>query len=83
MIIINYNNKEYKLPFGVELSEDPTTTETIENRFGGDSCVLPTFAIAVYDMIIGAEAVQDWNTHRQGLDWFAENFSKEYMVLLD
>jgi len=81
--IIKYNDKEYKLPFDVGLPEDPTTTETIENRFGGGSCVLPAFAVAVYDMIMGAEVVQDWDTHRQGLDWFSKNFTKEYMVLLD
>jgi len=32
---------------------------------------------------MGAERFEDWNTHREGLDWFAENFPKEYMVLLD
>ena len=34
MKTIKYNNKEYKLPFAVALPEDPTTMETIKNRFG-------------------------------------------------
>tara|TARA_X000001388_G_scaffold74214_1_gene66867 strand:+ start:88 stop:339 length:252 start_codon:yes stop_codon:yes gene_type:complete len=83
MKTIKYNNKEYKLPFKVALPEDPTTEETISNRFGGESCILPAFAVAVYDVIMGAEMFQDWKSHRQGLDWFIENFPQQYMVLLD
>ena len=83
MKTIKYNNKEYKLPFDVELPDDPTATDTVKNRFGGESCTLPAFAIAVYDVIMGSEMLQDWKTHRQGLDWFSRNFTKEYMVLLD
>ena len=83
MKTIKYNNKEYKLPFDVSLPDDPTTTDTVKNRFGGESCTLPAFAIAVYDVIIGSEMFQDWKSHRQGLDWFIKYFPKEYMVLLD
>jgi len=44
---------------------------------------VPGYAAAVYDVIIGSEALQDWDRHRQGLDWFSRNFPKQYMVLLD
>ena len=83
MKTIKYKNKEYKLPFDVALPEDPTTEEVIHNRFGGDSCTLPAFAVAVYDVIMASEMFQLWTTHRQGLDWFSRNFTKEYYVLLD
>ena len=83
MKTIKYNNKEYKLPFPVALPEDPTAMETISNRFGGESCELPAFAVAVYDVIMGSELFQDWDSHRKGLDWFSKHFTKEYMVLLD
>jgi hypothetical protein len=83
MKTIKYNNKEYKLPFAVSLPEDPTAMETVRNRFGGESCSLPAFAIAVYDVIIGSEMLGDYKTVRQGLDWFSRNFTKQYMVLLD
>ena len=83
MKTIKYKDKEYKLPFDVELPEDPTTEEVIHNRFGGDSCTLPAFAVAVYDVILGSEMLKQWDTHRQGLDWFSRNFTKEYYVLLD
>ena len=81
--LIKYNNKEYKLPFAVSLPEDPTAMETVRNRFGGELCSLPAFAIAVYDVIIGSEMLGDYKTVRQGLDWFTKHFTKEYMVLLD
>ena len=81
--LIKYNNKEYKLPFAVSLPEDPTAMETVRNRFGGESCSLPAFAIAVYDVIIGSEMLGDYKTVRQGLDWCTKHFTKEYMVLLD
>jgi hypothetical protein len=83
MKTIKYNNKEYKLPFAVSLPEDPTAMETVRNRFGGESCSLPAFAIAVYDVIIGSEMLGDYKTVRQGLDWFSRNFTDQYMVLLD
>jgi hypothetical protein len=80
---IKYNNKEYKLPFHVALPTDPTATDTVRNRFGGESCTLPAFAVAVYDVIIGSEMLGDFKTVRKGLDWFSKHFTKEYMVLLD
>ena len=94
---IKYKNKTYKLPFAVSLPEDPTAEEKISNRFGGGSCMLPAFAVAVYDMIIGGEALATghddqvgesghsfiWDNVRSGLDWFRQYFPKEYMVLLD
>ena len=83
MKTIKYNNKDYKLPFDVALPEDATTEDIVRNRFGGESCTLPAFAIAVYDVIIGSEMLEDYETVRQGLDWFSRNFTKEYMVLLD
>jgi hypothetical protein len=34
MKTIKYNNKEYKMPFDVELPEDPTAEVEVKNRFG-------------------------------------------------
>ena len=83
MKTIKYKNKEYKLPFAVGLPEDPTAEEKIQNRFGGESCTLPAFAVAVYDVILGSEMIKEWDSHRKGLDWFIKYFPKQYMVLLD
>jgi len=83
MKTIKYNGKEYKIPFDLALSDEPTTLTTISNRFGGESCELPEFAVAVYDLIMGSEMFGEWQTHRKGLDWFIKYFPKEYGVLLD
>ena len=83
MKTITYNNKQYKLPFAVELPEDPTAEVEVKNRFSGQSTTMPEFAVAVYDVIIGSEMLQDYETVRQGLDWFKQHFAKQYMVVLD
>ena len=93
MKIIEYKGKAIKLPFAVGLSDDPTAEEEIRNRFGGESCMLPGFAVAVYDVILGSEVIADQNygpmgqdavkTMRKGLDWFRKYFPKQYMTLLD
>ena len=83
MKTIKYKNKEYKLPFAVGLPEDPTAEEVVHNRFGGESCTLPAFAVAVYDVILGSEMLKQWDEHRKGLDWFIKYFPNQYMVLLD
>ena len=80
---IVYKNKPIYLPFQVSFPEDPTAEEIVRNRFGGESCTLPAFAVAVYDVIIGSEMFQDWKSQRKGLDWFIKYFPKQYMVLLD
>ncbi len=80
---ITWNNKEYPIPFSVNLEWDKGQMIKVDNRFGGGSCELPWFAVAIYDMIMGAELLNKWEDHANGLDWFREHFPKEYMVLLD
>ena len=80
---VEYEGKRYPLPFLVAKESLSTEQETVRNRFGGESCTLPAFGVAVYDVIIGAEMLGDYKTVRQGLDWFSRNFTKQYMVLLD
>ena len=75
MKTITYNNKQYKLPFEVELPEDPTAEVEIANRFSGEKTTMPEFAAAVYDAIIGSEMFGDYDTVRKGLDWFKQHFA--------
>ncbi len=73
--------KERKLPFEcVVCDEGPVK---VSNRFSGESITIPPDAVAVYDSIIGAEYVKNWDTVRKGLDWFAKHEPDAYMVLLD
>ena len=85
--IIKYNNKEYKMPFNADYSrqKDDSFKEEIivNNRFSNEPAMLPWFAVAVYDVIIGSEQAEEYETVRKGLDWFRQYFAKEYMVLLD
>jgi trimethylamine:corrinoid methyltransferase-like protein len=81
---IIYKGKKVKVPFeDANYNLDGDKDVVIKNRFGGEKATVPGYAAAVYDVIIGAEQFQQWETHRKGLDWFRQYFAKEYMVLLD
>ena len=79
----HYDGKKIPLPFLIAKETLTTKMTKVRNRFGGEETELPEFAVAVYDVILGSEMLQDWKTHRQGLDWFIKYFPKQYMVLLD
>ena len=85
METIKYKNKEIKMGifFALDLGTDPLKMEEVKNPYSSQSCMLPTFAVAVYDAIIGSEMFGDYDTVRKGLDWFKQHFAKQYMVVLD
>ena len=83
MKTITYDNKEYKIPFDLNLDLDKGKVIDVSNRFSGEKTSLPWFAVAVYDLIMGAEQFADYKTMQQGLSWFRRYFPKEYMVILD
>lgn len=70
-----------KLPFECLILDDAPVKVT--NPFSGESCMLTPEAVAVYDVIMGAQMVGNWTAVRKGLDWFIEHFPAEYMTLLD
>ena len=81
---IIYKGKTIKLPFkDANYTLDGDKEVEVANRFSGETVKLPSFAVAVYDVIIGAEQFKQYDTQRKGLDWFMKYFPKEYMVLLD
>jgi len=70
-----------KLPFDVEvLDQGPVQ---VQNPYSGETCTLTPEAVAVYDVIKGAEMLGDYKTVQAGLDWFSRNYPEEYFVLLD
>ncbi len=84
MQVVKYNDKEYKIPFDVNLTLDAQDKLIeVENRFSGATASLPWFAVAVYDMIIGAERLEDYATMQKGLSWFSKHFPEEYYTFLD
>ena len=84
---IKWNDKEYKMPFDADYNRQKADTFKeeiiVNNRFNNAPALLPWFAVAVYDVIIGSEQAEEYETVRKGLDWFKQYFAKEYMVLLD
>ena len=94
---IKYNNKTIKLPFkDADYGLDPLEEVEIKNRFSGQSITMPTFAAAVYDIVIGSEMIatqeddhlgmgasKQWDNVRKGIDWFKQHFAEQYMVVLD
>ena len=64
---------------------------TVANRFSGKEYNLNAEELSMYDFIMGAQVLMEMGMGnegmalemRRGLDWFRENNSKAYMVLLD
>ena len=84
--VMSYNGKIIKIPKPFDecdFGKNPLEEIEISNRFSGEKTLLPNFAVAIYDTIIGSEQFQDDETMRKGLDFFIKNFPKQYMVLLD
>ena len=78
---VEHEGKKIKMPFDCQIYPDKQVT--VANRFTGQETTMPGFAASVYDVIIGAEMIEDWDTVRLGLDWFRKNFAEQYMVVLD
>ena len=64
----------------------------VSNRFSGEENQLTSEELSMYDFIMGATMMMEMNIKydtqmiadlRKGLEWFRENNSKAYMVLLD
>jgi len=65
---------------------------TVRNRFSGEECELNAMELSMYDFVIGSTIVlemaggykhTDVKLLRKGLDWFRQNNSQAYMILLD
>jgi len=81
--MINTFSKERPIPNVFKGIHIGTQNEVVHNRFGGGSAELPPDAVAMYDVIMGSEMLQDYGRVRAGLDWFRKFFPEEYMILLD
>ena len=86
----NKNKTMQKLPkwFTGEMYEEGGT---VQNRFSGEEAKLTAAELSMYDFIMGAQLMMEMGMGneqsamdmRRSLDWFRENNSKAYMVLLD
>lgn len=57
--------------------------DMITNPFSKASIYIDRKALSMYDVIMGANAMENWGIVHKGSDWFREHYPKEYMVLLD
>ena len=74
-----------KLPFKIMMT-DPKSKHALEkvtNPYSGESCELPRYAVAVYDVIKGAELLEDGKTMQKVITWFQKYFTDQYYTLLD
>ena len=69
-----------KLPFDCIVG---TEKEEVSNPYSGEKVTLEPDAVAVLDVIKGAEALGNYRVMNKGLIWFRTHFPEEYMVLLD
>ena len=74
-----------KLPFKIMMTDPKSkhALETVTNPYSGQSCQLPRYAVAVYDVIKGAELLEDGKTMQKGITWFQKYFTDQYYTLLD
>jgi hypothetical protein len=70
-----------KLPFDCTIMDDEPVE--VRNPFSGDSCTLTPEAVAVYDVVMGANLIGDYKTVQKGVSWFRQHYPREYMILLD
>lgn len=70
-----------KLPFDCTIMDDEPVE--VSNPFSGDSCMLTPEAVAVYDVVMGANLIGDYKTVQKGVSWFRKHYPREYMILLD
>ena len=86
MKTIKYNDKTYNIPKPFDecfFGREPTELHTVVNPYSNEKATMPSFALAIYDTIKGAEHIQDYDLMQKGLDWFSRNFTKQYYTLLD
>ena len=60
-----------------------TKNEVVTNPYSGDKVELEPEAVALYDFIIGSEAINLYNKMQRGLNIFRRKWPNEYMTLLD
>ena len=57
--------------------------DTVSNPFTGDSVELTAEELSMYDLIMGAQMLNQWSVMQKGLGWFRRENAEAYMVLLD
>jgi hypothetical protein len=56
---------------------------TVSNPFTGESVELTAEELSMYDVIMGAQMLQQYDVMQKGLGWFRRENAEAYMILLD
>ena len=57
--------------------------DTVSNPFTGESVELTAEELSMYDLIMGAQMLNEWDIMQKGLGWFRRENPSAYMTLLD
>ena len=60
-----------------------STGDTVSSPFTGESVELTAEELSMYDLIMGAQMLNQWSVMQKGLGWFRRENAEAYMVLLD
>ena len=60
-----------------------STVDKVSNPFTGESVELTAEELSMYDLIMGAQMLNQWSVMQKGLGWFRRENAEAYMVLLD
>lgn len=77
------SKRDETLLSGLSYDRNSQETETVTNRFGGDSAELTPREVALYDYIMGCERMSLWTQMQQALTLFRKLNGDAYMTLLD
>ena len=69
---IIYKGKKVKVPFeDADYTLDGEKDVVIANRQSGEKATVPSYAAAVYDVIMGAQVTHNYDLVQKGCDWTA------------
>ena len=57
--------------------------DNVTNPFTGHTIYLNALELSIYDILIGAERVSDYDNVRKGRKWFATYSPVAYKILID
>jgi len=80
---VKLSKRDEALLATLDYNRNSTETETVRNRFGGNTADLSPREVALYDFILGAEALSLWDKMQKGLTLFRKLNGDAYYTLLD
>lgn len=75
-------NKDKNAPLPEWFNASILEEEVIINESSGNEVYCDSHATSMYYLILGAKTLEFNELMNDGLDWFKENYPKEYKILL-